>query len=64
MHFGPHEVMLTLQVKFRDELSAVDIREAISRIQLRVKKEHPDITRMFFASESVGLSQPQVVAAD
>ena len=64
MHFGPHEVMLTLQVKFRDELSAVDIREAIYRIQLRVQKEHPDITRMFFASESVGLNQPQVVAAD
>ena len=64
MHFGPHEVMLTLQVKFRDELSAVDIREAVSRIQNKVQKEHPDITRMFFASESVGQNVPQPVMAD
>ena len=64
MHFGPHEVMLTLQVKFRDELSAVEVREAVNRLQQTVQKAHPDITRMFFASESVGYSQSQVVAAD
>ena len=64
MHFGPHEVMLTLQVKFRDELSAVEVREAVNRLQQTVQREHPDITRMFFASDSVGYSPPQVVAAD
>jgi cation diffusion facilitator family transporter len=53
MHFGPHEVMLTLEVKFRDELSAVGIRAAVARLQKNAKKEHSDITRIFFASESV-----------
>jgi cation diffusion facilitator family transporter len=53
MYFGPHEVMLTLEVKFRDELSAVGVREAVARLQKTVRKEYPDIQRIYFASESV-----------
>ena len=54
LHFGPHEVLLTLDLRFRDELSAVGVRAAVNRLRQEVKKEHPDITRIFFASESVG----------
>jgi len=53
MYFGPHEVMLTLEVKFRDELSAVGVRATVARVQKTVRKEYPDITRIYFASESV-----------
>ena len=53
MYLGPHEVMLTLEVKFRDELSAVGVRGAVARLQKSVRKEYPDITRIYFASESV-----------
>ena len=52
MHFGPHEVLLNLEVTFRDELSAVDVRTAVKRLRNEVKKVNPDITRIFFASES------------
>jgi cation diffusion facilitator family transporter len=53
MYLGPHEVMLTLEVKFRDKLSAVGVRGAVARLQKSVRKECPDITRIYFASESV-----------
>lgn len=53
MYFGPHEVLLTLEVKFRDDLSAVGVRATVARVQKNVKKEFPDITRIYFASESV-----------
>jgi hypothetical protein len=53
MYFGPHEVLLTLEVKFRDELSAVGVRATVARVQKSVRKEFPDITRIYFASESV-----------
>jgi cation diffusion facilitator family transporter len=53
MYFGPHEVLLTLEVKFRDELSMVAMRNAIGRIQKAVKRHYPDITRIYFASESI-----------
>ena len=61
MYFGPHEVLLTLELKFRDELSAVDIREAVARIQRKVRKEHSDITRIFFGSESVAEDESEGV---
>jgi cation diffusion facilitator family transporter len=60
MHFGPHEVLLTIELKFRDELSAVGVRAAVGRLQKRTQEEHPDITRIFFASESLGLDEGEV----
>ncbi|MBV9927341.1 MAG: cation diffusion facilitator family transporter [Acidobacteria bacterium] len=59
MYFGPHEVMLTLEVKFRNELSAVGVRAAVARLHECIRREHPDITRVFFASESVAERQPE-----
>ena len=53
MHFGPQEVLLTLEVKFRDELSAVDVREAVARLHKAVRQQHPEINRVFFGSESL-----------
>jgi divalent metal cation (Fe/Co/Zn/Cd) transporter len=59
MYFGPHEVMLALEVKFRDELSMAAMRNAIGRIQKSVQEDYPDITRIFFASESISREQRQ-----
>jgi cation diffusion facilitator family transporter len=53
MHFGPHEVLLTIELKFRDDLAAVGVRTAVSRLQKQIRHEHPDITRIFFASEAL-----------
>ena len=33
MHFGPHEVLLNLDLRFRDGLSVSEINEAIDRIE-------------------------------
>jgi cation diffusion facilitator family transporter len=57
MYFGPREVMLALEVKFRDELTGKEIRHAVARLQETVRKEYPDITRIFFGSESLVESQ-------
>jgi divalent metal cation (Fe/Co/Zn/Cd) transporter len=57
MYFGPHEVLLTLEVKFRDELSMASVRNAIGRIQKSVQEDYPDITRIYFASESISQEQ-------
>ncbi len=61
MYFGPREVMLALEVKFRDELTAKEIRHAVARVQATVRKEYPDITRIFFGSESLIESQKLTV---
>jgi cation diffusion facilitator family transporter len=58
VYFGPHEVFLTLDLKFRDELSAAGVRAAVKRVQATVREKHPDITRIYFASESVAQEDP------
>ena len=58
MHFGPHEVLLNLEVRFRDKLSAVGVRTAVGRLRKNVRKHYPDITRIYFASESVTHDHP------
>ncbi len=59
MYFGPHEVMLVLDVRFRRDLTAAGIRSAIARLKRNLKEEHPDITRIFFAAESVSEDQAE-----
>ena len=61
MYFGPREVMLVLDLKFRNELTARDIRRAVARLQGSVQKEYPEITRIFFGSESLAERQKQPV---
>lgn len=56
MYFGPNEVLLTLEVKFRDELSAPGVREAVARLHKTVRRKHPEINRVFFGSESLAHS--------
>jgi cation diffusion facilitator family transporter len=52
MHFGPHEVLLTLELSFRNELSAVGVRAAVNRLRKNVKEAYPDVTRIYVSSES------------
>ena len=59
MYFGPNEVLLTLEVKFRDELSATGVREAVARLHKTVRLEHPEINRIFFGSESLAHDEAQ-----
>jgi len=53
LFFGPEDVMLTAEVKFRDHLTTRDIRAAVARIQQKVSEEHPEIKRLYFASEKM-----------
>jgi len=50
MHFGPRQILLTLEVTFRDKAR---IREGVHRLQTKLREEDPDIKWIYFASESV-----------
>lgn len=54
MHLGPEEVLLNLEVTFREGLPSQEIPPAISRIESRIRKLHPDIKRIYI--EAGGLS--------
>jgi len=47
MQLGAEEVLLNLDVQFRSELSARELPDAIQRLEDRIRKAHPEITRIF-----------------
>lgn len=53
LYFGPHDVLLTLELKFKKNISATDLRSAIRRIEKNVQEKYPDITRVFFEAASL-----------
>lgn len=57
LYFGPNEVLLTLELQFEQNISAIDLRVAIRNIENRVKEKHPEITRVFYEAESLSVRE-------
>jgi cation diffusion facilitator family transporter len=62
MQLGPDEVLLNLDVEFRPEISGLQIPDAIQRLEERIRKAHPEITRIFVEASS--LRRPVVEPAE
>ena len=54
MYLGPHEVLLTIELRFRNEISALEVRHAVRRLKETIQSQHPDVSRVFFGAESLG----------
>jgi len=54
MHFGPKDVLVNLDVRFRPGLSTEQIMGAIDRLQRKIRAQHPEIKRIFIEPESLG----------
>ena len=57
IHFGPSEVLLTLELRFVKDISATDLRVAIRRIELAVREKYPEITRVYYEAESLSVQE-------
>jgi cation diffusion facilitator family transporter len=47
MHLGPQEVLLTVELEFREGLTAAQIRDSVDRIEAQVRERHPEVTRIY-----------------
>ena len=52
MHIGPQYILVNLSVEFRDECRSDDIEAAIARMDSAIKREHPDVRRVFIEAEA------------
>ena len=53
MHFGPHEVLLALDVEFKPELSSKQIGDAVNRMEANIRARHPEIQHIFIEAKAL-----------
>lgn len=56
MHFGPHDVLLTLDLRFEKELTAAEIAAAVDQLEEKIQAQHPDIKHVFIEAKSLSES--------
>lgn len=52
MHLGPTEVVLALELKFKEGMTTLEIEKSIIRIESAIQKEHPEIKKIFIEAKS------------
>jgi cation diffusion facilitator family transporter len=58
MHFGPQEVLLTLDIRFKKHLRTPQIAEAINRLEKVIREKHPEIKHIFIEAKSLKEARP------
>lgn len=53
LHFGPYDVLLTLNVRFAEELTASQIAATIDALEDKIRARHPEIKHIFVETESL-----------
>lgn len=62
MHLGPRDVLLNLDIQFRQGASAADIEAAIDRLERSIRQEIPIITRIYIEAEALTSARRQEAA--
>lgn len=53
LYFGPNEVLINLDVKFKNQLTSKQIETTIDRIEAAIKEAIPTVNRIFIEAETV-----------
>lgn len=53
MHIGPTDILVNLDVHFREELSAREVEVAIDSLEASIRKSYPDVKRIFIEVQSL-----------
>jgi len=53
IYIGPDDVAATLELKFKRDISAAELRRAVRRIELAIKEKYPRIKNVFYEAESL-----------
>ncbi|MGF1481955.1 MAG: cation diffusion facilitator family transporter [Cyanophyceae cyanobacterium] len=63
-HLGPKDIMLALNIEFKDELSSDQIEAAIRRLEEKIRHSHAEVKRIFIEAASVTSSPANSVTED
>jgi cation diffusion facilitator family transporter len=60
MHFGPQDVLLALDIRFKPKLKSEEVATAIDRIEKKIRKEHSEIKHIFIEAKALAREKPGV----
>lgn len=53
LYFGPNEVLVNLDVDFKNDLTAVEVEKAVDDLEFQIKKALPTVNRIFIEAETL-----------
>lgn len=53
LHFGPSDILLTMNLRWQNELTASEVTEVIARIEAGIRQQFPEIKHIFIETESL-----------
>lgn len=53
LHFGPHEILLNLDIQFHEHLPVEEVAVAIDRLEGSIRSQYPDIKHIFVEAKSL-----------
>lgn len=55
-HFGPDDVLLTMEIQFQADLTAAAVAAAIERLDKAIRSRHPEIRHIFLEAQSLAVT--------
>jgi cation diffusion facilitator family transporter len=63
MYLGPQEILLNLEVDFKDQLTAADVEASVQRLEDAIRACHSDVGRIFIEARSLARGRRRGSAA-
>jgi divalent metal cation (Fe/Co/Zn/Cd) transporter len=53
MQMGPDELLLALDVKFKNDLTSGDLTRAVQRLEKNIREKLPDVKKIFIEASNL-----------
>ncbi len=61
MYFGPHTVLLTVDIEFNSNLSAAEVEETVDRLEKNIRRQYPDIKHIYIEAGAISKSGREAI---
>ena len=53
MHQSPEEIILALEIHFKDELHSNQLEESVERLEQKIKSAYPEVKSIFIETKGI-----------
>ncbi len=62
MYFGPHTILLTVDIEFDEKLSAAEVEDTVDRLEKNIRRQYPDIRHIYIEAGAISASSRESVS--